>query len=230
MVISYWPLAVSFSSPKTKGQRPKAKSMLYTITAVSPEVEDFAIELQIESDATFADLHALIHETCGWERFKPSAFYLCDHRWHRDRIIPEDSFEDDTMDELELGDFLEDEGQRMQYIFDPDKNRGLLMEVSQISYGRHIDGPACRRRHGTAPALIPLPERPISAPNGRATVPAGLVTVPEGSVTVPEGSLTVPEGSPEGLPLFLDDDLEPTDDDLFDIEEIDLEGFDINEA
>ena len=45
----------------------------------------------------------------------------------------------------------------------------------------------------------------------------------------PKGSpATVPEGSPEGL--FLDDDLlEPTDDDLFDIEEIDLEGFDINE-
>ena len=179
--------------------------MLYTITAVSPEVEDFAIELQIESDATFADLHTLIREACGWERFKPSAFYLCDDRWHRDRFIPEDSFEDDTMDELELGDFLEDEGQRMQYIFDPDKNRGLLMEVSHISYGRHIDEPACRRRHGTAPALIPL-----SAP-----------------LAVPEGS---PEGSPEGLPLFLDDDLEPTDDDLFDIEEIDLEGFDINEA
>jgi len=200
--------------------------MLYTITAVSPEVEDFAIELQIESDATFADLHTLIREACGWERFKPSAFYLCDDHWHRDRFIPEDSFEDDTMDELELGDFLEDEGQRMQYIFDPDKNRGLLMEVSHISYGRHIDEPACRRRHGTAPALIPL-SAPLAVPEGSLTVPEGSLTVPEGSLTVPEGS---PEGSPEGLPLFLDDDLEPTDDDLFDIEEIDLEGFDINEA
>ncbi len=185
--------------------------MLFTITAVSPEVEDFAIELQIESDATFADLHTLIRKTCDWGRFKPATFYLCDHRWHRDRNIPEDSYEDDTMDALELGDFLEDEGQRMQYIFDPDENRGLLLEVSHISYGRHIDEPTCSRRHGTAPALI------------REDSPA---TVPEGS---PKGSpATVPEGSPEGL--FLDDDLlEPTDDDLFDIEEIDLEGFDINE-
>ena len=66
--------------------------MLYTIIAASPEeaYEDFAIELQIESDATFADLHTLIREACGWERFKPSAFYLCDDRWHRDRFIPED--------------------------------------------------------------------------------------------------------------------------------------------
>jgi len=181
--------------------------MLYTITAVSPEVEDFAIELQIESDATFADLHSLIRETCGWGRFKPSTFYLCDHRWHRDRNIPEDSYEDDTMDALELGDFLEDEGQRLQYIFDPDENRGLLLEVSHISYGRHIDEPVCRRRHGTAPALVPV-----------------------SPVTV-AGPATTPSVSPEGLnPLLLDDDdLEPTDDDLFDMEELDLEGFDINE-
>ena len=192
--------------------------MLYTITAVSPEVEDFAIELQIESDATFADLHALIRETCGWGHFKPATFYLCDHRWHRDRNIPEDSYEDDTMDVLELGDFLEDEGQRLQYVFDPDENRGLLLEVSHISYGRHIDEPTCRRRHGSAPALVP--ESP-------ATVP-GSVT-PSGSVTVPSGSVSVPEGSPEGLSLLDDDDLEPTDDDLFDIEELDPEGFDINE-
>ena len=93
--------------------------MLFTITAVSPEVEDFAIELQIESDATFADLHTLIRETCDWGCFKPATFYLCDHRWHRDRNIPEDSYEDDTMDALELGDFLEDEGQRMQYVLIP---------------------------------------------------------------------------------------------------------------
>ena len=53
------------------------------------------------------------------------------------------------------------------------------------------------------------------------------ITVPSGS---PEGSVTVSEGSPEGLSLLLDDDdLEPTDDDLFDIEELDPEGFDINE-
>ena len=36
--------------------------MLLTITAVSPEVEDFAIELLIESDSTFEDLH---HLTAG---------------------------------------------------------------------------------------------------------------------------------------------------------------------
>ena len=178
--------------------------MLYTITAVSPEVEDFAIELQIESDATFADLHDLIRQTCGWGTFKPATFYVCDDRWHRDHAIPESGYEDDTMDEVELGEFLEDEGQRLQYIFDTDEDRGLLLEVSHIAYGKHIDSPICRRSHGIAPALI------LASPSFD---PVSLLQ---------KGNITIPEGD--------DDDLEPTDDDLFDIEEIDLEGFDFTEG
>ena len=178
--------------------------MLYTITAVSPEVEDFAIELQIESDATFADLHDLIRQTCGWGTFKPATFYVCDDRWHRDHTIPESGYEDDTMDEVELGEFLEDEGQRLQYIFDTDEDRGLLLEVSHIAYGKHIDSPICRRSHGTAPTLI------LASPSFD---PVSLLQ---------KGNITIPEGD--------DDDLEPTDDDLFDIEEIDLEGFDFTEG
>ena len=181
--------------------------MLYTITAASPETEDFAIELQIESDATFADLHELIRHTCQWGPHKPSTFYVCDERWHRERTIPESGFEYDTMDEVELGDLLEDEGQRLQYIFDPDEGRGLLLEVSHISYGKHIDQPSCRRRHGTPPALV-IQRAERQAPKTTEELLATL----------------------NAAALADDEDIEPTDDDLFDIEEIDLEGFDFTEG
>ena len=181
--------------------------MLYTITVVSPEVEDFVVELLIESDATFADLHQLIRDTCGWGPHKPSTFYICDHRWHHERAIPEKSYEDETMDEVELGDLLDDEGQRLQYVFDAAESRGLLLEVTHISYGKHIDEPHCRRSHGTPPPLqIESPE-PLKAPTN-ADLLAQL----------------------NAAALADDDDIEPTDDDLFDIEEIDLEGFDITEG
>jgi len=203
--------------------------MLYTITAVSPEVEDFAIELQIESDATFADLHNLIRKSCGWEDLGshlPSAtFYLCDDHWHRRKAIREKSYEDDTMDEVELGDHLEDEGQRLIYLFDPDNARKLLLEVSRISFGKHIDAPHCRRSHGTAPILSIEPDpatipEPATAP---AAVPDGL---PSGHASL-LAELNAAALAGEG---FDDEDLEPTDDDdLFDLEEIDPEGFDIAE-
>ncbi len=181
--------------------------MLYTITVASPEVEDFVMELQIESDATFADLHKLIREYCGWGDFKPSTFYVCDERWKRERTIPERSYEYDTMDEVELGDLLEDEGQRMQYIFNPEEERGLLLEVTHISYGKHIDAPLCRRNRGAAPPLTIKRENPQTTKTTEELL-AELNTAA----------------------LADDDDIEPTDDELFDIEEIDLEGFDFTEA
>ncbi len=190
--------------------------MLYTITVVSPEAEDFDLELQIESDATFADLRKLVHESCGWE-MTPSrttrgghspAFFVCDEHWHRHKTIPEKSLEDDTMEEVELGDHLEDEGQRLIYLFDADNARKLLLEVSHIAYGKHIDGPLCRRNHGTAPALAAAPEEAAPAPKSTAELLAELNAA------------------------AMDDDerdFEPTDDDLFDMEEIDMEGFDFTE-
>jgi len=181
--------------------------MLYTITVVSPDVEDFILELQIESDATFADLHRLIRDTCAWSSAQPSTFYVCDERWRRQRTIPERSFEDDTMDEVELGDLLDDEGQRLQYLFDPESRRKLLLEVTRIAYGKHIDEPHCRRRHGTPPPLViqkAVPKEPT-----REDILAQL--------------------NAAALADAEDDEVEPTDDELFDIEELDLEGFDFTE-
>ena len=183
--------------------------MLYTIIAVSPEVEDFVVELQIESDATFEDLHKLIRTSCGWGPYKPSTFYVCDDRWRRERTIPERSYEYDTMDEVELGDLLEDEGQRMQYVFDAEEGRYLLLEVSHISYGKHVDEPLCRRSRGTAPELIIE-----KAPTGAGTKEELLAQLNAAALASEED----------------DDDIEPTDDELFDIEEIDLEGFDFTEG
>lgn len=184
--------------------------MLYTITAVSPEVEDFIIELQIESDATFADLHKLIRTTCDWQPYKDSIFYICDHRWRRERKIPERGYEDDTMEEVELGDLLEDEGQRLQYVFDPSEGRGLLLEVTRIAYGKHIDEPRCKRKHGEAPQLIIEKETP-KAPT-------------TDDILAQLNAAALAEAQDE------EDDLEPTDDELFDIEELDLEGFDFSEG
>lgn len=181
--------------------------MLYTITAVSTEVEDFILELQIESDATFADLHRLLRQTCGWGAGQPSTFFLCDHRWRPERAIPEQSYEDDTMNEVELGDKLEDEGQRLIYAFDPKENRALLLEVTHISYGKHIPEPLCRRQHGLAPALIIEREEPKPLTQEELLAKLNAAALAEDD----------------------DDEPEPTDDELFEIEELDLEGFDFTE-
>ncbi len=202
--------------------------MLLTITAVSTEVEDFAIELQIESDATFQTLHDLIRKSCGWNQepstHKPATFYVCDDRWRRSKTIPEKSFEEDTMDEVELGDHLEDEGQRLQYVFDHENERLLLLEVSHIAYGKHIDEPCCRRSHGNAPTLST--ERTDSADvNADSTKQRGNALTDAASLL---GSLNAAALAAAST-ADDDDELDPSDDELFDMDEIDLEGFDFSE-
>ena len=183
--------------------------MLLTITAASPEVEDFVLELQIDSDATFADLHQLIRDTCGWGEAEPATFYVCDHRWRHERTIPERSYEYDTMEEVELGDLLEDEGQRIEYLFDPTDNRSLLMEVSRISFGKTIDEPRCRRQHGEAPALVIVKEEKPTANNEDLLAALNAAALADDEE---------------------EDELTPKFDDGFEMDEIDPEGFDFTEG
>lgn len=183
--------------------------MLLTLTAASPEIEDFVIELQIDSDATFADLHQLIRQTCGWGKAAPSTFYVCDDRWRRERTIPESGYEDDTMEEVELGDLLEDEGQRLQYVFDPDEERGLLLEVTRIAFGKSIGQPRCRRQHGEPPALVLIKEeRP------KPTTNAELLAALNAAALADED----------------EDEFTPSNDEDFEMDEIDPEGFDFTEG
>ncbi|MCR5180847.1 MAG: plasmid pRiA4b ORF-3 family protein [Bacteroidaceae bacterium] len=189
--------------------------MLLTINAVSPEVDDFIIELLIESSATFQDLHELIRKSCGWGAADPAIFYICDDHWRRRKTIREQSYEDDTMDEVELGDYLEDEGQRLQYLFAPKEGRGLLLEVAHIAFSKHIDEPCCRRSHGTAPELQ----------SEKEAKPATLSREDLLAQLNAAALATEDKGEAEE-----EDDNEPSDDDLFDIEELDLEGFDFNEG
>lgn len=186
--------------------------MLLTLTVASTEVEDFVAELQLEGHSTFAELHRLMHRAFGWQPSQPTMFYICDHRWRPERVVPEVSEEHDTMSEVELGDLLEDEGQRMQYMFNPEERRGLLIEVSGVSFGKHLDEPRVRRQHGTPPpySISEEEEEEPQATMSNADLLAQL----------------------NAQALGLDDneeDYDPEDTDDFDSNELDMEGYEVSE-
>lgn len=132
--------------------------MILTLTIASKDVEEFVLKVKIDADATFAELNGLIRAACGWDASQPAAFYVCDDRWHPHTIVPEEGdYEHDSMAEVELGSLLEDEGQRLLYVFDPSDKRHLLMEVSHIAYGESLDEPRYKL-HGTAPDQVLQPE------------------------------------------------------------------------
>mgnify|MGYP003052456006 CR=1 FL=1 len=55
------------------------------------------------------------------------------------------------MKKTRLNELLEDEKQRMVYVFDPLDNRMFFIELTEISFGKTQEQPVCSRSHGEAP-------------------------------------------------------------------------------
>ncbi len=132
--------------------------MTLKLTLFSQEKDDFVREILIDSDARFSELHQLILSDCQYAEHQKQCFLICDEDWRvRQRINLQEredvGFDQDInlMQDTRVGDFLEDEGQRMAYIFDPDGKRFFLMELTENVFGRKEPQPIVNRRHGLPP-------------------------------------------------------------------------------
>lgn len=132
--------------------------MIQKITLFSQEVEDFVLELKIDEDATFHQLHRLILNACGYKDQAHHSFLICDEEWRVKECIREEydglyNAEEDIylMKSTYLRDFLEEEGQRLAYIFDTTGKRFFLMELTENIFGKTQKEPTVSRRHGEAP-------------------------------------------------------------------------------
>lgn len=132
--------------------------MVYRFTVISNEVEDFVREIKIDAEASFHDLHQAILSACHYADDTPVSFSICNHRWEQEKeILPEDtgSFRPDEdvylMKDTRLNELLEDEKQRLVYVFDPVGNRMLFMELTEIAFGKTLERAVCSRSRGEAP-------------------------------------------------------------------------------
>jgi len=132
--------------------------MTFRITIFSQEVEDFVMEAKIDAEAKFTELHNLILDTCKYQDMNNHGFLICDDEWRVKEHIRQnytndiDSEEDiNLMSNCSLRDFLDEEGQRIAYIFDPEGKRFFLMEISEILFGQPEKNGRISRKHGTPP-------------------------------------------------------------------------------
>ena len=188
--------------------------MTLKLTLFSQEKEDFVLEILIDSDAKFSELHQLILNDCNYEEHHKQSFLICDEEWRvRHRICLQDNdelgFDEDLdlMSRTRIGDFLEDEGQRLAYVFDPDGKRFFLMELTENVFGRTEKKPVVNRRHGKAPV------QSLSLFQGDGDSSEDL-------------SFTPPL---EGTGETEDSDESFYGDEGFESEELDLEGYEIDE-
>lgn len=130
--------------------------MIYQFRIFSDEIDLFERIINIDSEAKFSDLHQAILDSVNYKNDDVTSFFLCDDRWEKELEITLLEMalnpEEDTwvMDKTRLSELVEDEGQRLQYMFDSINERSLYMELEEIRSGR-LDKAECIESMGEAP-------------------------------------------------------------------------------
>lgn len=134
--------------------------MVYTFRLVSDEVDNFRLEIQIDSDATFLQLRDVICESVGYDKNLLSSFFICDEDWEREQEISLEDMGSDSsqdvylMEDTPIGDFVEDEGQRLVWVFDYFTDRAFYIEMKKMHPGEHLKDPLCTVKMGHAPEQL----------------------------------------------------------------------------
>ncbi len=125
---------------------------------LSDEIDDFKREIQIDASATFFDLHKAILNSVDFKEGEMSSFFICGDNWEKEKEITlvemDTSPEEDSyvMDECVLDDFLEDEKQKLMYVFDYLTERAFFIELGEIITGKNLDTAVCALSEGNPPA------------------------------------------------------------------------------
>lgn len=131
--------------------------MIYRFTIISDEVDDFVREIQIDPEATFYDFHKAILTSVGYTDDQMTSFFTCDDDWEKEKEITleemgGDSEEDSwVMKETEVSELVEDEKQKLLYVFDYLTERCFFIELSEIITGKDMEGAKCTKKAGEAP-------------------------------------------------------------------------------
>jgi len=132
--------------------------MTYKFVILSDEVDDFRRDIIIDSDATFFDLHQAILESVGFTADQMTSFFICDEDWNKEKEITlvemDTSSEEDSyvMESTRLSDLLEEERQKLLYVFEYLTERSFFMELREIITKKSQPKAECVLRKGNPPA------------------------------------------------------------------------------
>lgn len=130
--------------------------MIYKITFACEEGVKFRRVFEADSDATFLDLHKAILDSLGWPDDQMTSFFMCNDQWEKEQevtLVPMGNnfeFDNMVMEDTRLSDLMEEQGQRMIYVFDPMFERYFFGSLKEILPG-FMDGVTCTEKSGEAP-------------------------------------------------------------------------------
>lgn len=134
--------------------------MVFNFRIVADGADNFKREIKIDATATFLDLKNAICESVGYDKTQMDSFFICDDGWEKIKEITYEDMDLDTdqeawlMDEAVLEDFIDDEGQRLMFVFDYLTDRAMYMEMTEMCPGKTLLDPVCTLSKGHAPKQI----------------------------------------------------------------------------
>lgn len=134
--------------------------MIYRFTLISDESDEFIREIQIDPEATFYDFHESLLKSVGYTNDQMTSFFICDDDWEKEKEITLEAMDDNpeidswVMKETRLNDLIEDEKQKLLYVFDYMTERCFFIELTEIITGKEIKGAKRTKKEGEAPKQI----------------------------------------------------------------------------
>lgn len=131
--------------------------MVYKFKLVSDEVSNFSREIEIDSSSSFLQLRNAILDSVGYSKDEMNSFFLCDDQWNREEeitYIDMGSASDQDvwiMEDTPLNEFIEEEGQKLSFVFDYMTERSFFMEMKEEIPGKNLSEPVCTMKRGTPP-------------------------------------------------------------------------------
>ena len=131
--------------------------MIFNFRIVSDGAETFKREIKIDAQATFLDLKNAICDSVGYDKTMMDSFFICDDGWEKHKEITYEDMDLDSdqeawlMDDAVLEDFIDDEGQKLLFVFDYMTDRAMFMEMTEMIPGKTLKDPVCTLSLGQAP-------------------------------------------------------------------------------
>jgi hypothetical protein len=134
--------------------------MVFRFLLLSDEVDNFKREIKIDSEATFLDLYNAIMDSVGYTKDQMCSFFICGDDWSKGTeitLVEMDTASDVdnyVMEDTKLDELLEDEQQKLLFVFDYMTERAFFMELREIIPGQNLKAAVCTKSVGDAPAQV----------------------------------------------------------------------------
>ena len=131
--------------------------MTYRFKIMSEESDSFRRDIEINPDDSFLTLRDAILSCVSFSKDEINTFFICDDDWKRINEVAMEDFGTSSdkdlwlMSDTSIAELIEDEGQKLEFIFDGFTERSFIMELKEIITGKNLKQPVCVCSEGKAP-------------------------------------------------------------------------------